>query len=321
MSLRIALVMMQKNERLLLDYWLSYHQVITDPASIFVFDNGSTDPQTLAILREAKANGINVNKNYDRQKDYYDRGIIFAALIKQLDAVNPHDFYFPMDCDEFLACEMDGKPSCLPSDIKKTLEKHKKSDKVLTLPHKHVNSPYHKNRYSKTESCKKCFFARDACEFLSDGFHEGRSHSGEEYLESNITYFEFHYKPYSEHLRLSRQKIEYLLPDLKRRTLSGYVKKRGSNYHAAIALLQSEYAYMRSFDTQTQTCMDSTLLLRFAELGIDSAALFDPSDNKNILRLASLLAKHLQLQAGDIAVSIYYRYRSTASAIKRFVRP
>ena len=83
MSLRIALVMMQKNERLLLDYWLSYHQVITDPASIFVFDNGSTDPQTLAILRAAEESGISVSRDYSRQKDYYDRGIIFANFIKQ----------------------------------------------------------------------------------------------------------------------------------------------------------------------------------------------------------------------------------------------
>jgi hypothetical protein len=43
MSLRIALLMMQKNERLLLDPWITYHRSLVDPASIFVFDNGFTD--------------------------------------------------------------------------------------------------------------------------------------------------------------------------------------------------------------------------------------------------------------------------------------
>lgn len=320
MSLRIALLMMQKNERLLLDHWIAYHRTLVGPASIFIFDNGSTDPQTLTILRAGEASGLSVNRSHDKQKDYYDRGIIFANLIKQLDATNPHDFYFPMDCDEFLACEMDGKPSCQRSNIERTLEKLKGSEKVLSVPHKHVNSPYHKNRYSKIAWCRKCFFARDACESLSDGFHEGRSHLGEERLDSDITYFEFHYKPYSDHLRLSQQKVEYLLPDLKRRTLFEYAKKKRSNHHAAVALLQSEYTYLRSFDKQTQTHTDSSLLQRFAELGIDSTALFDSSDNQNNLRRAMLLARHLQLQAWDAAVSLYYGYRSMGSAIKRLLR-
>jgi hypothetical protein len=320
MSPRIALLMMQKNERLLLDPWITYHRSLADPASIFVFDNGSTDPQTLAILETAEASGVSVNRRFNQQQDYFKCGLIFAETIKQLDNRDPHDFYFAMDCDEFLACDQAGRISCSLNDIDQVLARFANSRKVLTIPHKYVNSPYHPNRYSNITWCKKCFFAKGACASLEHGFHQGCSIAGSEELETGITYIEFHYKPYSEHLRLSGQKIEYLLPDLKRRTLFEYAKKKRSNHHAAVALLQSEYTYLRSFDKQTQTHTDSSLLQRFTELGIDSTALFDSSDNQNNLRRAMLLARHLQLQAWDAAVSLYYRYRSMGSAIKRLLR-
>jgi hypothetical protein len=320
MSLRIALLMMQKNERLLLDPWITYHRSLVDPASIFVFDNGSTDSQTLAILEAAEASGVSVNRSFNQQQDYFKCGLIFAETIKQLDNRDPHDFYFAMDCDEFLACDQAGRISCSLNDIDQVLARFTNSRKVLTIPHKFVNSPYHPNRYAKATWCKKCFFAKGACASLEHGFHQGRSIAGSEELETGITYIEFHYKPYSDHLKLSRQKIEYLIPDLKRRTLTEYVRTKRSNFHSAIALLQSEYSYMHSFDKQPLTRMDRSLLQCFAELGIDSNGLFDTGDNLNILRRAVMLARHLQLQFNDAATSLCYRFRSKASAIKRLLR-
>ena len=91
MSTRIALLMMQKNERLLLDPWITYHRSLVDPASIFVFDNGSTDPQTLAILEAAEASGVSVNRSFNQHQDYFKCGLIFAETIKQLDNRDPHD--------------------------------------------------------------------------------------------------------------------------------------------------------------------------------------------------------------------------------------
>jgi len=56
------------------------------------------------------------------------------------------------------------------------------------------------------------------------------------------------------------------------------------------------------------------------KLGIDSNALFDTSDNLNILRRTMMPARHLQLQSNDAAASLYYRFRSKASALKRLLR-
>jgi hypothetical protein len=110
MSLRIALVMMQKNEGHLLEAWITYHRNLVDPASLFIFDNGSNDAHTLTILRAAEKTGIAINKDFCQDKDYFERGIIFCNLIKQLDRDDPHDFYFPIDCDEFLATKKISRP-------------------------------------------------------------------------------------------------------------------------------------------------------------------------------------------------------------------
>lgn len=317
MSLRIALVMMQKNEGHLLEAWITYHRNLVDPASLFIFDNGSNDAHTLTILGAAEKTGIAINKDFSQDKDYFDRGIIFCNLIKQLDRDNPHDFYFPIDCDEFLASDLNGKLSCDKEDIQASLKSLIKSKKVLSIPHKYLNNPYSPNAYTKVTHCKKCFFARDACESLIDGFHAGQSRWGPEQQESNITYFEFHYKPYLDHLRISLQKIRYLLPNQKRRTLADYVQTRKSNFHAAIALLQSEYSYLRFFETQAPILTDTTLLQRFADLGIDSTPLFDQRGKPGPLQRMRLLARHQFLQVGDHMTTFTDRLQDRARAVKR----
>ena len=79
--------MMQKNENLLLLPWITYHRNLVDPDIIFIFDNGSTDPHTLAILRDAEESGLSINRAFSEQKHYFEQGIIFANLIKELDRV------------------------------------------------------------------------------------------------------------------------------------------------------------------------------------------------------------------------------------------
>jgi len=288
-----------------------------DPGSIYIFDNGSTEPQVLAILAQAEIQGIQVIRRHAQPSDYFDCGTIFAKLIRQLDKDDPHDFYFPMDCDEFIACNKDGKISCHINDIEVSLKTLLGSKKVLTIPHKLCNSPYHPNRYSRITWCNKCFFAQDACESLAHGFHEARSRSGAEQVKSLITYVEFHYKPYQEHRRLSQQKISFLLPDMKRTTLRNYSKTKRSNHHAASVLLQSEYAYIRSFRSQPETFTDTALLQRFDQLGIDSSPLFDTNIFNSPIHRILLLLKHVQLKFGDEAVKHWGQTRNIASKLKR----
>jgi len=319
MSLRIALIMMQKNETILLDPWLRYHEAMISAQSIFVFDNGSSDPHTLETLKAAECRGVRVNRQHNQPQDYFATGIIVAELIKNLDRENPHDFYFPIDCDEFLACKVNGHLSCSRDDLDRSLSDLIGNDKVLSISSKYYNSPYHPNRYSEVDWCKKCFFAQGACQSLSFGFHEGTSKAGSDVAETNITYIEFHYKPYQEHRRLSKQKIEYIIPNPTRKALSLYIKSKRENFHSAIALLESEYSYLHSFDHQQKTLLDLSLLHRLEELNIDTAKLYSNPSGRPGFRF-KIVAQHLYLKITDSANEAILALRSMAGKVKRLIR-
>ena len=319
MSLRIALIMMQKNETLLLDPWLRYHEAMISAQSIFIFDNGSSDPHTLATLKAAECRGVTVNRNYNQLQDYPATGIIAAELINHLDRENPHDFYFPIDCDEFLACKVNDQLSCSRDDLDKSLIDFIGNDKVLTIPRKYVNSPYHPNRYSEISWCKKCFFAQGACQSLGFGFHEGTSKAGSGEAETNITYIEFHYKPYQEHRRLSQQKIDYIVSNPSRRALAAYIKAQRTNTHAAIALLESEYSYLHALNNQSKTILDFSLLHRLEELDVDVRKLFSDSNVKNLQFQFNILTQHYYQKTIDLADRVIFTLRSLAGKAKRLI--
>jgi len=320
MSLRIALIMMQKNETILLDPWLRYHEAMISDQSIFVFDNGSSDPHTLATLKAAECRGVSVNRTHNQLQDYFARGTIFAQFINHLDRENPHDFYFPIDCDEFLACTVNGQLSCSRDDLDRSLIDFIGNDEVLSIPRKYVNSPYHPNRYSEIQWCKKCFFAQGACQSLVDGFHAGTSKAGSGEAETNITYIEFHYRPYQEHRRLSKQKIAYLVPNPTRKALAAYIKSQRSNFHAAIALLESEYSYLHTFNNQPKTLLDSSLLDRLEELDVDVSKLFSDSNVKSFRFQVKIVAQHFHQKTIDFADQTIFTLRSLAGNIKRLIR-
>jgi hypothetical protein len=319
MSLRIALIMMQKNETLLLDPWLRYHEAMISAQSIFIFDNGSSDPHTLATLKAAEGRGVTVSRKYNQLQDYPASGTIAAELINHLDRDNPHDFYFPIDCDEFLACKINGQISCSRDDLDRSLIDFIGNQKVLTIPRKYVNSPYHRNRYSEISFCKKCFFAQGACQSLAFGYHEGTSKAGGGEAETNITYIEFHYKPYQEHLRLSQQKIDYIVINPSRRALAAYIKAQRNNTHAAMALLESEYSYLQTLKNQPNTIMDFSLLQRLEELGVDVRKLFSDSNVKSLQFQINIMAQHYYQKTIDSADEAIFILRSMAGRIKRSI--
>jgi hypothetical protein len=320
MSLRIALIMMQKNETLFLDPWLKYHEAMIPANSIFVFDNGSSDRETLQILKEAESRGIFVNRAHNKLQDYFARGTIFSEFINHLDRDDPHDFYFPIDCDEFLACKVNGRLSCARDDLDRSLIDYIKNDKVLTITRKYINSPYHPNRYSEIEWCKKCFFAQGTCESMVDGFHAGTSRTGSAEVETNLTYIEFHYKPYQEHRRISKQKIEFFIPNPTRKALAEYVRSQRSNFHAAAALLESEYLYLYSFNKQQATFFDDSLLNRLRELNIDTTNLFSDSNVNSFRFKAKIFVQHYFQQSIDTADKGLEKLHSLASKTKRLIR-
>jgi hypothetical protein len=141
--------MMQKNETLLLDPWIRYHASLLGSEHIYVYDNGSSDTAVIQTLRDAEKSGVNVFWDYTRQEDFLcNREELTAGLIRRLDEEHPYDFYFPIDCDEFLACSLPGGTlSCDKQDILDALQLHLQAPEVLVISHKYWNNILYPDLY------------------------------------------------------------------------------------------------------------------------------------------------------------------------------
>lgn len=274
-ELKIAIIMMQKNETSLLPLFLRYHEELLGASALFIFDNGSTEPEVLAELKAAEDRGIQINWSHSGPKSFDDKGNIFAQLIQHLDQTNPHDFYFPLDCDEFLACLTPDGPSMHRDDIERTLSPFKGSPSTLRISHKYWANPLHRNRYKISTYSPKCFFAQGSCKFLDHGFHNAKAQGDAPDQTTPIVYYEFHYKTYLLHRINSMAKLSPYLADFSRRSLRHFVQRQYHNHHCAKDLLLSKYEYLSNFSIYEYPIKDSSFLDEVRQLGVNEKRLFE----------------------------------------------
>ncbi len=317
--------MMQKNETLLLGPWIKYHAALLGSDHIYVYDNGSTDRAVIKTLRDAEQIGVNLFWGYTKQDDFLNKGEIIAGLIRKLDKERPHDFYFPLDCDEFLAClppVPEISPSCRKQDIIEALDPYLAAEEVLVISHKYWNNVVAPDLYTITTSSKKCFFARGACQSLDHGFHNARTWRGDAEVKTRITYFEFHYRTYAYHRKTNKQKLVGLIPDFSQKSLRDYAKKRSDGFHCALELLQSKYEYMKGFRDYTELVDAPALLATFDAVGIDHANLFERRSGINgAWEKSTLLLRHgLSSRLSFLTDWLHWLYRSLAGGLKGVLR-
>ena len=124
-KLKIAVLMMQKNETELLEKWIVYHSELFGTENLFLFDNGSDDKKTIEILRVWQNKGLNVSWEHSTKHDFESKGTILGDRIKVLEESNSYDCFIPLDCDEFLAVRLvNGGISCEFQDICSEIERY-----------------------------------------------------------------------------------------------------------------------------------------------------------------------------------------------------
>ena len=95
--MRIACIMMQRNERSLLGPWLAYHADLFGIENLYVFDNGSDDRETRDTLTRFERLGLNLDWGRPGSQYFNAKGERVANCIKWLDEHQGYDFYFPLD--------------------------------------------------------------------------------------------------------------------------------------------------------------------------------------------------------------------------------
>ncbi|WP_429033164.1 glycosyltransferase family 2 protein [Aeromonas media] len=247
--MKIACIMMQKNESKLLKPWVEYHSLIFGLENMYVYDNGSTDQECIDTLMMYEKNGLNVEWGFKSKEDFEKKGYLFSERIKRFDnSTSPYDFYFPLDCDEFIAYER--APGDLLLDrrsIEIELDKYVGSQSVLAINAGYDNNPLLEKHYFRSEGQRKSFFYKGTCLTLDMGFHSGKTKAGSESQKTSIVYIHHHYKEFHEYQKSAKQKLLGRVVDFSLASLEKHRDKKGAGYHLIGALLATEHEYYSSF--------------------------------------------------------------------------
>ncbi|MBB3102457.1 glycosyltransferase family 2 protein [Azomonas macrocytogenes] len=262
--MRIACLMMQKNEIDLLEKWIIHHGDIFGFENLYIFDNGSTDEKIKIISNEFTKKGVNFFFDFNTPTDFENKGKIIGRKIIELDSKEKYDFFIPLDCDEFVGVlNANGEYSCQREDIDKELAYHIKSEDVLLFKWQCFNSPINKNSF-QIQSTRKCFFRSKTFDSMDVGFHWGKSRlSGGEHHTSLIQ-FHFHNKPFEILREHAKEKLKLRVKSFEPDSLKNY---DGPGLHMIKYFLATEKDYLSEFTKishQKINCLEK----RFKKLGL-----------------------------------------------------
>ncbi len=269
---QIACIIMMKNERTLLEPWLLYHAGLFGLENLYLFDNGSTDQGTIAILRHYEEQGLRVDRFFRTDKAYGNKHGIVGSLIKSLDELGDYDFFVPLDCDEFIVLRDPESPngySCAPETINRYFDSIGADEgRVLMVDENLMNIPgrpgeYRRAPYSKTIYPKAAFVETD------HGYHGGVSSRAPGYRQLELSYVHFHFRPYEELVKFARQKLLMALTPEQIADPVALNAYRGPGFHMIGYLTNDAESYYNQFRFMRDTIKLPALTERFAELGME----------------------------------------------------
>lgn len=205
--MRVACLIMQKDEEDLLEPWLKYHGNLFGAENIFLWDNGSSSLKVERILDEWSSLLGAVIKDETSEIAFRRKGVILGQKIKDLDQDAPYDFYIPLDCDEFIAVEDGaGAVSCKKEDILNEIAKYRSETKALDVSKSYYNLLGRRDSYWKT-GFQKTFFRAGTFKQMDHGYHHGESKLEAGREQTSLVYIHMHHKPHATIVAHSRNKI------------------------------------------------------------------------------------------------------------------
>jgi len=264
-DLKVAVLMMQKNESELLNKWTAYHSYLFGIENLFIFDNGSNSNTVLSSLACIETRGGNVIREYESKADFENKGRIFQEKIEELQLTGDYDFFVPLDCDEFLACLDDyGEVSCDRTAVNSELTKHLDCEDVLMINGQLYNSPM-SNEWFNRQPYRKCFFYKNTIKELDLGFHWGKTRNSDKEIRTGLVQFHFHNKPFTVAKEHAREKLKDRVENFQQETLQKY---NGPGLHLTHFFTQTEEEFyskqrrLKHFNTRA-------LVHKFSELDIE----------------------------------------------------
>ena len=197
----VRVVMMQRDEGAMLERWVRHYSALFGWSNLTIFDNGSTDPRTLATLLASAGQGADVRMGFDAASDFEGKHVHIGNVIRSWDADVDYDFALPVDCDEMLAV-FAGDGLTIDADaIRAELRRLSGVQQALRIDMSLFNVPSRRGWYCPDRHFVKSFLPARTFGSLDHGFHEARSAVAEGYAVTRLTYLHHHNKP----LEIARQ--------------------------------------------------------------------------------------------------------------------
>jgi hypothetical protein len=286
--MRLAAVTMQKNEDGLINHWLIYYASLCGGYEhLHIIDDASTSALVRQSLEDAASRGAHVYWDDDGKWRLEDKGRLASRIINDL--APGYDFYFPVDCDEFICLDEDGRPSLARDRICAELERSSPGRKALRIDTAFKNIP-HSADVCRGETKKAVICGRGSAITLDTGFHLYNGRTKADTLPpgdlgtSRIAHVHFQYRPFLKAIAFAREKLKNRVPDFSRKRMENYT---GGGFHLKPYFLISEDEYLAWFDHQPRIDISA----EFAALGLD-VPYSEPRPPLDLERWRQLLDPH-----------------------------
>ncbi len=237
--MRVACVMMQRNEELCLHPWLAYHGYLFGFDNLFVIDHGSDLSTVKTTLTLFERFGVHVLR-LPASANYADKGAIVTAVLGRADAAKRYDLLFPLDCDEFLMMRDEaGEPSCAKAGLLKYLATLRGATSPLLVTENFLNSLNSVGGFWALPY-QKVFFTGGHIVEVDHGSHSCTAPAPPP-VPTRVVYAHYHHKPFAMQCAMSREKLRPYVDVDDRAALEAF---RGVGWHLVLHLLKTEAEYL-----------------------------------------------------------------------------
>ena len=259
--MRVACVMMQRNEDLCLHPWMVWHGHLFGFENLYVIDHGSDDRVVQEILLRFEALGAHIMR-MPAAANYRLKGEYTTAIMRILQNSGNYDFLLPLDCDEFVVMRgTNGAPNCEPVEILDYLSQLE--GEVFSVSENFLNILGHPEQFFALPY-SKIFFRSGSVHEVDHGSHCCLDNTPG--APCRLVYVHFHHKHYARQRQASLEKLSPYVDIADKAALEAY---RSVGWHLVSNVLKTEAEYMAIMVPDDRCVRFPALGEMFEQLGID----------------------------------------------------
>lgn len=260
--MKVACVMMQRNEERCLDPWLCNQGYLFGDENLFVVDHHSDNPDVLSTLQAFSDRGGHVMR-VPATADYRQKGEFVSYAMRQVEA--GYDFVLPLDCDEFVEMrQADGHATCSRDRLIAYFSSLRPATTIFEVRENFFNMLGYPKLFFALPY-KKVFFRGGYCGVVDRGSHRP-VRSSAQVERTRIVYVHFHHKSFERYRQTAQEKLR---PFVDVHNSAALAEFRGPGWHLVTHLQKTEQEFYAIMQPDNRCFEFFELYEKFLDLGLD----------------------------------------------------